>query len=727
MTKKLVRVAVPTPLQRCFDYLLSNSQHPALRGRVSIPFGRRKLIGIVTEFPDDSTIAPEKLRAVDTVIDSQPLFSETLFDLLCWASRYYQHPLGEVMQQAMPALLRQGKPAQLETVNVWQLDADVNLDQLKRAPKQFDLATLLQQYPKGLTEQQLRDHGFTKSQWQALANKQFLSAITINPETNPEQRTTATGPILNAEQQTAVEQINASQNMFNCFLLEGVTGSGKTEVYLQVLAGVLAEGKQALVLVPEIALTPQTVERFKQRFNQPIGVLHSNLSDKTRLNNWVLAKNGGISLIIGTRSAIFSDFKNLGIIIIDEEHDLSLKQHDTFRYSARDLAIRRAQLENIPIVLGSATPSLESLHNAKQGRYRWLTLTERAGNAKPPTFQCVDLRKKKLTAGMAPSVIALMQQHLAQHNQVLVFLNRRGFATTLLCHDCGWIADCSRCEIPLTLHKETGQLHCHHCEYRSKIPNTCPKCGHENLLQLGIGTERLEHELQPLFPDTELIRIDRDSTRKRGSIEQKLEAIKNGKQQILIGTQMLAKGHHFPNVTLVVILNADQSLFSADFRATERFGQLLLQVAGRAGREQKPGTVVVQTHQIDNPLLYTLIENGYPEYASELLLERQAADLPPFSYLVLLRGESTNKKHVELFLREAKQFCQQQQTEVDILGPIAAIMAKRAGKYRMQLLLQSDQRKPLQQITALLRQHIETLKSAARIRWSLDVDPLDMF
>ena len=479
--------------------------------------------------------------------------------------------------------------------------------------------------------------------------------------------------------------------------------------------------------MPEIGLTPQTVERFQQRFQIPIGVFHSDLSDKARLNNWVLTKNGSFSLVIGTRSAIFADFENLGMIIIDEEHDLSFKQQDGFRYSARDLAIRRAQLASIPIILGSATPSLESLYNAKQGRYQWLTLTQRAGTALAPQLKLVDLRKKSLTAGLAPETLAAIQQHLMQNNQVLVFLNRRGFATSIVCHECAWVAQCSRCEIPMIFHQQTQQLHCHHCDSRHATVQQCGQCQSESILHLGMGTERVEHELQNLFSDVELIRIDRDSTRKRGSIEQKLQQVKNGHKQILIGTQMLAKGHHFPNVTLVVVLNADQSLYSTDFRATERFGQLLLQVAGRAGREQKPGTVMIQTHQMDNPLLYTLIESGYAEYASELLLERQATELPPFSYLILVRAEATNKTDVERFLSELKKFCKNNSDATEVLGPIPAIMAKRAGKHRMQLLLQSQQRQALQPLLAKLQRHIEQLTLARRVRWSFDVDPQDMF
>lgn len=727
MTQKIIRVAVPSPLQRCFDYTLPNHYAQPLQAgmRVSVPFGKRKLVGVILDIVEQTDVKPERLRNIYSVLDSEPIFDTKLFELLSWASQYYQYPIGEVFSQALPILLRQGESTTIEPDTVWQATTAAANAVLTRSPKQRALLDTVQQHPDGLSEHHLRTLGFEARLWQQLAAKGYIQRIVVESAAKPSNTFHPAPHALNSDQQAAVEAINQANGTFKSFLLEGVTGSGKTEVYLKTLEHVLAQGKQALVLVPEIALTPQTVARFAERFDLRIGVLHSGLTDKERLKTWKLAKDGDISLIIGTRSAIFTAFNNLGIIIIDEEHDASFKQQDNFRYSARDIAIRRAQLEQIPVVLGSATPALESLQNAKMGRYQLLSLPMRAGNAQQPTFHLVDMCRQRLQAGLTPAVLAAVHEHLNRGNQVLLFLNRRGFATALLCHDCGWSAQCKRCEVPMTLHQDTQRLHCHHCDARQLIPKICPQCQSKQLLNLGIGTERLEIELTALFADREIIRIDRDSTRRKGSMAKKLNAIHASSGQILIGTQMLAKGHHFPNVTLVVMLNADQGLLSTDFRATERVGQLLIQVAGRSGREDKPGTVLIQTHQPQNPLLIALTQRGYSEFAHELLLERQAAHFPPFSFLVLLRAESVHASAAEKFLQHLRDTCQELNIDdrVQTLGPIPAPMPKRAGKHRAQLLLRANQRSDLQKILQPLRQYIETLKNARQVRWSIDVDP----
>ena len=526
---------------------------------------------------------------------------------------------------------------------------------------------------------------------------------------------------LNVHQQSAVNQITAS-NHFQTFLLSGITGSGKTEVYLRCIEKLIQQKKQALILVPEIGLTPQTLQRFRERFNIPIAVLHSDLTDKKRAQAWIMAKTGIAKIVIGTRSAIFTPLLNPGMVILDEEHDLSFKQQSGFRYSARDLAVMRGQFENIPVMLGSATPSLESLYNVQHRRYRLLSLRSRAGNAVLPKLTIVDLRKKKLIAGLSEDLLISIEKHIKNKGQVLLFLNRRGYAPTLLCHGCGWMMHCDRCDTRLTLHFYPKRLYCHHCGATKKIPLICLKCQQQELIDVGFGTERLEATLQNHFPGYGIVRIDRDSTRTKNSMEEKLNLIHNREVPILIGTQMVAKGHHFSHLTLVAIVDADSGLYNADFRATERMGQLLTQVAGRAGRVDRQGEVLIQTHQSNNPLLTLLLKEGYEVFAQALLKERQLVQLPPFTHLTLLRAEAV--KHnlpLDFLLRIKECMLNKLEKKVDLLGPVPAVMERKAGRYRYQLLFQSEHRKHLHQV---LNELILILANQrTKVRWSLDIDP----
>ncbi|ATN85084.1 primosomal protein N' [Coxiella burnetii] len=526
---------------------------------------------------------------------------------------------------------------------------------------------------------------------------------------------------LNEYQQNAVNQIMASKG-FQTFLLAGVTGSGKTEVYLRCIEKLIQQEKQALILVPEIGLTPQTLNRFRERFNVPTAVLHSSLTDKKRAQAWMMAKRGTAKIVIGTRSAIFTPLLNPGIIILDEEHDTSFKQQSGFRYSARDLAVMRGQFENIPVVLGSATPSLESLYNVERRRYQLLSLPGRAGKAKLPSLTIVDLRQKKLIAGMSEDLLISIEKHIKNKGQVLLFLNRRGYAPTLLCHGCGWVMHCDRCDARLTLHYFPKRLYCHHCGAAKKIPPTCPQCHQQELIDVGLGTERLEAALQQRFPNDDIVRIDRDSTRTKNSMENKLNLIHNREAPILIGTQMIAKGHHFSHLTLVAIIDADSGLYSADFRATERMGQLLTQVAGRAGRVDRQGEVLIQTHQPNNPFLTLLLQEGYEAFAQALLKERQLAQLPPFTYLALLRTEAVKQNLPLDFLTKIKELMVNElKEEVDLLGPVPAGMERKAGRYRYQLLFQSKHRKHLHSVLNKLISLLATQRT--KVRWSLDIDP----
>ncbi len=549
------------------------------------------------------------------------------------------------------------------------------------------------------------------------------SPIKITTIQSCTESTNETSLVLNEAQENAIQKIN-HQDGFGTFLLEGVTGSGKTEVYLQVIEKIIKEGKQALVLVPEIGLTPQTVSRFQRRFNLPIAIMHSRLNEKERMDAWLNAKNGQAKVIIGTRSAILTPFKNLGIIIVDEEHDMSFKQQAGLRYSAREVSIMRAKFENVPIILGTATPSLETLYNASRQRFHHLHLLERAGTAVHPSFKIIDLRNQQLHAGLSTTLLTAIQQHLNANQQVMVFLNRRGYAPTLICHACGWLADCPHCDAHLTLHSGEQKLLCHHCGTTRPIYKHCLSCKQSELLAVGLGTERLEEVLQEKFKNNSIIRLDRDSTRTKNSIHEILSEIQSGQGQIIIGTQMLAKGHHFPNVTLVAIIDADSGLFSSDFRASERLGQLITQVSGRAGREEKPGEVYIQTHHPENTMLQTLITEGYSSFAIKLLEERKLANLPPYSHLAILRAEAKSAYMPNQFLQEARKVPAHRSLE--ILGPIPAMMQKKAGQYRANLLIQTQHRTHLQRWLPTLLNYISQLPSSRKVRWSLDIDPQEI-
>jgi primosomal protein N' (replication factor Y) len=533
---------------------------------------------------------------------------------------------------------------------------------------------------------------------------------------------------LSPEQHHAVDTVRQVGDRYACFLLEGVTGSGKTEVYLQLIAPLVAAGRQTLVLVPEIGLTPQLVERFRTRLGLEICVLHSGLSETQRLQAWRRAAGGQARLILGTRSAIFTPLRHPGLIIVDEEHDGSFKQQDGLRYSARDLAVWRGHTLNVPVVLGSATPSLESLYNVEQGRYRHLTLPQRAGNAQPPQVRLLDLRGRTMYGLLSDALVDAIGRHLRDGGQILVFLNRRGYAPVLLCHACGWVAECRRCDARMTVHRGHGQLRCHHCGSQRPVEHYCPACGSSELLGIGEGTERVEQALKEQFPDQRVLRIDRDTTRRKGALEQALEAAQSGEARILLGTQMLAKGHHFPGITLVAILDADQGLFSTDFRASERMAQLIIQVAGRAGRADRRGEVLVQTHHPDHPLLLQLVEKGYPAFAVTALEERRETLLPPYASMALLRAEAADPQHPRAFLEQARALAGTlREDTVQLWGPVSAPMERRAGRYRAQLLLQTAQRGALQRLLGLWVPQLDGLKTARRVRWSIDVDPVDTY
>ncbi|NIB39351.1 primosomal protein N' [Pseudomaricurvus alkylphenolicus] len=733
-TAGVVAVALPTPLRRTFDYLLPDGVAvPEPGTRVAVKFGNQQLLGIVIETRSDSELPIEKLRPLDSVLDKTPLLPQELLQLCKWSSDYYHHPLGEVLATAIPTALRQGEAAHLQREKAWRLTPqgrECAPDKLKRAPKQLALWRQLSVLgpDQHLLHKDLLLQEISRSALKGLEDKGLTEAVEVDPVPLASPKLLAEPPLqLNCEQADALENIASTQ--FATYLLYGTTGSGKTEVYLQAIAKALEQGKQALVLIPEIGLTPQTLSRFRRRFHRPMAVMHSGLSDSERKQAWLLAANGQADIIIGTRSAIFTPLPKAGIVILDEEHDSSFKQQDGFRYSARDLAAVRCHRLGIPLVLGSATPSLESYYNAHQQRYRLLTLTTRAGEAKAPEIELIDLKRQPLQDGMTQALLDQVQLHLQSGNQVLVFLNRRGFAPTLMCHDCGWISQCPACDARLTVHQTPSHLHCHHCDYQRPLISQCPNCQSLELHCVGQGTERTEMTLQQTFEDYAVIRVDRDTTRRKDAMQNIVDKVNEGEPCILVGTQMLAKGHHFPNVTLVAILDADGGLFSTDFRGPEKMGQLLLQVSGRAGRAHKPGKVLIQSHLCDHPLLQTLLRQGYSAYANLLLQERQVAQLPPLRPMVLLRAESKRAENAFQFLDWARRAAEQlhpSSPELQYLGPLPAPMEKRNQRYRYQLQISANQRGRLHHLLKPLLEQLDQAPLARRCRWSVDVDPQDM-
>ena len=539
--------------------------------------------------------------------------------------------------------------------------------------------------------------------------------------------TDAARPVLNVDQRCAVDALRASLGTFRPFVLEGVTGSGKTEVYLRVIEEVVAGGRQALVLIPEIGLTPQLLARFQARLPCRVEALHSGLSDGERLSAWAHARNGTADVLVGTRSAVFAPLARPGLFIVDEEHDLSFKQQDGFRYSARDLAVVRARDAGAPIVLGSATPSLEAIDNVRRGRYRLLELPHRAGGASPPRIDVVDLRSRPFDNGLCDVLIEAVEEVKARSEQALLFINRRGYAPRLLCHACGRVADCGRCDAHLVLHHADGRLRCHHCGAERALIAECPECGSRDMRRLGLGTERVAGALESRIEGLRVARMDRDATRRRGALEAVLDRVHTGEVDVVVGTQMLAKGHHFPNVTLVAILDADGGLFGIDFRATERMAQLLLQVAGRAGRGDRPGRVLLQTHHPHHPLLRTLVLDGYRKFCENALDERRHARLPPYASLALVRAEAPQPEAPRAFLADAERRANARpRPGVTVLGPAPAPMERRAGRYRAQLLVDAESRTAMQRFLPEWVAALETLPSARKVRWSVDVDPQEM-
>jgi primosomal protein N' (replication factor Y) (superfamily II helicase) len=727
-----LEIAIDTPLRRVFDYGCPDDARVAPGMRVRVPFGRRQTIGIVMKVKANSDVPPAKLKSITAILDDEPLFDSVLFNLLTWSSDYYRHPIGEVLAAALPVSLRSGAPL-IDTIEQWRLTPLGKSEWTSLPTRNKRLRALASAIAQEASNETLAEISSWRAALKDLQSRGWVECTQVAVDQPSAQRQRAQPSLsLNDAQRIAVEKIRAAcaqdlPNRFRTLLLHGVTGSGKTEVYLQAIETVIAAGKQALVLVPEIALTPQLVARFQERFNVPMAVLHSAVNESERLATWRAARNGTAPIVIGTRSAIFAPLKTPGILIVDEEHDSSYKQQEGFRYSARDLAIVRAQRHSIPVVLGSATPSLESLARVKKQPDDLLALPTRAGNAQPARVRVVDLRKHAHTDGIAGPTMLTIKQHLDDGGQVLLYLNRRGFAPVLFCPACGWSAACRRCDARMTVHQKENKLTCHHCGLDSAIPELCASCN-APAKPIGQGTERIEGTVARLFPGVTVARIDRDNIRRKGELEATLETIHSGAVRILVGTQMLTKGHHFPNVTLVVVLNADQGLFGTDFRAAERLAQNIVQVAGRAGRAERIGEVLIQTEYPEHPLLMSLLEGGYSAFADSALRERESAHLPPYARLALLRADANTLSASMNFLHEACEHAKSlRPTALRILGPVAAPMARKAGRYRGQLLFVAPTHTPLQKLLARLLPLLEASPQTKRVRWSIDVDPVELF
>ena len=719
----VLRVALPVPLPTLFDYLPSAAGHAEVGSRVLVPFGKGKAVGVVVETGVEAAVGQTRLKRVLRVLDDTPLLDAELMATLARAADYWLGAPGEAYANALPLALREDRPLPELREEAWTLTA-AGRSALDAGSRRGGSRALLEALARGpQTAEMLHE---MLPHWRDAARRLDQAGLIERAQTEaavPNPVTSA--PALSNEQQQAVSEIGEALGRFQPFLLDGVTGSGKTEVYLALIEQVIAQGKQALLLVPEIGLAPQTVRRLRERLGVAVQVLHSNLAEGDRARAWLRARSGEARVILGTRSAVFTPLPNAGVIIVDEEHDGAYKQQEGFRYHARDLALLRAHALKVPVVLGSATPSLESLANVQAGRYRTLHLRARPGAIRAPQVQIVDMRAQRLDHGLSPALLAAVGETVARGEQVLVFRNRRGYAPVLLCYSCSWHADCPRCEHPMTLHAGRRQLVCHHCDYTARIPTECPACKAPDLKPQGQGTERLEEALLARFPEVPVLRIDRETTRRRDSFEQLLEGLHEDRPAILVGTQMLAKGHDLPNLTLVAIVGVDEGLLRVDFRASERLSQLVVQVAGRAGRASKPGRVVLQTHHPEHPLLRQLLAQGYGAAAATLLDERRSVQLPPYGHQVLLRADAHQREHVDAFLGEAAQALAG--APLQLAGPMPAPMPLRAGRHRGQLLIEADSRSKLHTALRPWYRMLSTLPSARRVRWSLDVDPIDLY
>ena len=726
---KILSVALDVPVSQTFDYLAPDDDEVVPGTRVLVPFGPRKMIGVALGTSDHSALPSHRLKRVTRVLSATPALRADDLRLLSFASEYYHYPLGQVVMNALPLRLRrrEAAPAGIRKYA---------LTNIGKAKQVEDLPARASVKRKLLAELHARD-SLSLGDIAALAKtgraalREFEAAgwveqrVTSELADAPRSSAAVNAWPLNTAQAAAVDAIHGAIGRFKAFLLYGVTGSGKTEVYLRAAEAVLERDEQVLLLVPEIALTPQLEAMVQSRFPSVALVsLHSGLNETERLNNWLAAHSGKARIVLGTRLSVFTSLPRLGLIVVDEEHDASFKQTEGFCYSARDLAVVRASQRSVPVVLGSATPSLESYHNAQTGRYTLLALPERI-NGRPPRIECVSLRNAQSVDGFAPHVLDAIRQRLARSEQTLVFINRRGYAPVLMCHSCGWLSGCHRCSAQLVLHLPARELHCHHCGHCAPVPQACPDCGNPDLSPIGQGTQRVEESLARHFPAARILRVDRDSTRSKHAWSRMRARIEAREVDILVGTQILAKGHDFPHLALVCVLNADGMLYSADFRASERLYALLTQVAGRAGRGEAQGEVLIQSEFPEHPIYSALRTQQLDIYANALLAERRSAGFPPYVRQALLRAEAAEVDTALQFLAHAKEIARVLADEVELYDPVPAPMVRLAGRERAHLLVQSASRAKLHAFLSTWRDLLAAEKSSVA-RWALDIDPIEL-
>ncbi len=723
---KIVRVALDVPLSKLFDYSLGNDISISPGQRVLVSFGRKEMVGVAIECVASSALLAERIKPVLRVLDDTPAMPDELLGLLHFCSDYYHYPLGATVLASLPSRLRIKRAIAIQEEMQYVLSSSgCALDLILLPKRKVVQHRILAALRLGaLSIAQVR--ALSSSGVSAL--KGLLDAGWVETRAVSSIHDTSTFSdthTLTLEQQQAVDLI-ATTVCFSCILLHGITGSGKTEVYVHAMNRILQQGGQVLLLVPEINLTPQLENYFRGRLpDVELVSLHSGLSDDERMRNWLHAQSGRARIVLGTRLAVFAPLPRLALVIVDEEHDASFKQQDGLRYSARDVAIFRASQRDVPIVLGSATPSLESYYNAQSGRYKMLRLTQRAvTQAKLPTINCINIGNVAIQHGLSEPLMKALSERLQRGEQSLIFVNRRGYAPVLMCSACGWMSGCTNCAGKLVLHLKDGRLRCHHCGHQERVPQACPSCGNTDLQPIGVGTQRIESMLRESFPGARILRVDRDSTRNKGAWQVMRQQIQDNAVDILVGTQMLAKGHDFPNLTLVGVVNPDSALYSNDFRASEKLFSQLTQVAGRAGRADKPGQVLIQTAFPEHPLFDSLQRHDYDAWAKTLVDERRSAGFPPFVYQVLLRAEAKSEPHVYSFLGRAREDAIKLAMPVDVYSVVPAVMPRRANHFLAQLLVQSEARKSLQQF---LREWHPLLGVLAdnKLRWSLDIDPMD--
>ena len=714
----VIKVAVPRPIYSTYEYSIHPAQEtPCIGGRVAVPFGKsREEIGICIQ----TRIMSKRtdLKSISKILDTEPVISPNMMNFAHWISQYYVYPVGEVLFSMLPSFLRKGKPLRLSDSNRWELK-DLSFEN-KRAQSQTNLFLYLKENPSASTETLVQE-GFSRATIKTLERK----GIICQAATKTDYLSQIVQPKPTQEQKLAIDNICSYLGTHQTFLLEGITGSGKTEVYLQTIERAISRNNgQALVLVPEINLTPQNLQRFRDRFGD-CGILHSSLPPKQKLDEWIKCKHGVSRVVLGTRSSILAPFANLSLIIVDEEHDTSYKQSEGLKYSARDLAVKRSKDLGIPLVLGSATPSLESIQNQKLGRYILLSIKSRFGPANLPKIEVLDMREENQIDGLSHSLIKAIRGCIEKRQQALLYINRRGFSPSVICKNCGYQFQCANCDAKLILHHSPKQLACHSCERTYSAPTECIRCNSNKLIPLGAGTQRIELAIERMFSDTGVLRIDRDSSKSLKSLSTLLGAIEEDKPLVLIGTQMLAKGHHFPSVTLVGIINADAGMLSPDFKAPERTAQTLVQVSGRAGRGKTPGKVLIQTYQPNNPNLRLLVEKGYSNFAEQELATRSQSKLPPFRRLAIIRSESSDHKAAHRFLEHYRDkilsTSSNKKKSLEIFGPLKAPLGKIENRYRFQLIVLADS---AQELRDSLWQWVPST-SQRNIKWTIDIDPND--